>query len=221
MERDWDVRAGELSREAYADGQPTAWFDKLYAAGEAGEVSMPWDRDEPQPLLREWAESTHLTGAGRRAVVVGCGLGADAEYLASLGFATTGFDIAETAVRLARERHPGTSVDYRVADLLDLPDDLVGAFDLVVEIFTIQALPDPPRSDAVVGVRDLVAEGGSLLAIQFRHDGSGPVEVGPPFPLTEETMRSLAGDRLEVVRLEELVAGNGSSAGRCEYRRAG
>jgi hypothetical protein len=219
--RDWDVKAGELAREAYADGRPTAWFDKLYAAGETGEVAMPWDRDEPQPLLREWAESTHLSGAGRRAVVVGSGLGADAEYLASLGFETTGFDIAETAVRLARERHPGTSVHYRVADLLDLPDDLRGGFDLVVEIFTIQALPDPPRSDAVAGVRSLVAAGGTLLAIQFRHDGSRPDDVGPPFPLTEQTMRSLAGDGLEAVRLEELVGSNGAGAWRCEYRRAG
>ena len=69
---------------------------------------MPWDRDEPHALLREWAEAHDLRGEGRRAVVVGCGLGADAEYLSRLGFATTGFDIAATAVRLARERHPGT-----------------------------------------------------------------------------------------------------------------
>ena len=39
MARDWDVRADELSAEAIADGEPTAWFDRLYAAGDAGEVS--------------------------------------------------------------------------------------------------------------------------------------------------------------------------------------
>lgn len=143
MARDWDVRAGELASRAIADGEPTAWFDRLYAEAATGEVSMPWDRDAPQDLLRSWAEARDLDGAGRRAVVVGCGLGADAEYLAARGFATTGFDIAETAVRLARERHPETRVDYRVADLLALPEDWRGAFDLVVEIFTIQALPDP------------------------------------------------------------------------------
>ena len=145
MVRDWDQRAGELYPAAIADGDPTAWFDRLYAAGEAGEVSMPWERDDPHPLLREWAERHDVRGEGRRAVVVGCGLGADAEYLARLGFETTGFDVAATAVRLAAERHPGTPVDYRVADLLDLPADWRHAFDLVVEIFTIQALPDPPR----------------------------------------------------------------------------
>ena len=126
MERDWDRRADELSARAIADGEPTAWFDRLYSEGATGAVSMPWDREEPQPLLREWAEARGLDGAGRRAVVVGCGLGADAEYLSRQAFATTGFDIAETAVRLARERHPDSTVDYRTADLLDLPAEWRG-----------------------------------------------------------------------------------------------
>ncbi|NUS40854.1 MAG: methyltransferase domain-containing protein [Terrabacter sp.] len=74
---------------------------------------MPWDRSEPAPQLREWAEShaDGVTRRGRRAVVVGCGLGADAEYLASLGFDTVAFDVAPTAVRVAQERHPDSAVD--------------------------------------------------------------------------------------------------------------
>ena len=204
MARDWDKRADELSSEAISGGEPTAWFDRLYAAGESGEVSMPWDRDEPHVLLREWAEARDLRGEGRRAVVVGCGLGADPEYLSRLGFATTGFDIAATAVRLARERHPGTSVDYQVADLLDLPSPWRRAFDLVVEIFTVQALPDPPRSAAIPAVADLVAPGGTLIAVAFRHTDGGDVDAGPPFALTREVMDSLAVDGLTVVRAEEL-----------------
>ena len=204
MERDWDLRAGELSARAIADGEPTAWFDRLYAEGATGSVSMPWDRDEPHPLLREWAEARGLDGAGKRAVVVGSGLGADAEYLSRHGFATTGFDIAETAVRLARERHPDSTVDYRVADLLDLPAEWCGAFDLVVEIFTVQALPDPPRADAMAAIRSLVAPGGTLVAIAFRYVHGDDSEAGPPFPLTRSAMDALAGDELAVVRAEEL-----------------
>ena len=204
MARDWDARADELSSSAIADGQPTAWFDRLYAAAESGEVSMPWDRDEPHVLLREWAEAQDLRGGGRTAVVVGSGLGADAEYLASLGFATTGFDISETAVRLARERHPETSVDYRVADLLDLPQEWRRAFDLVVEVFTIQALPDPPRDRAVAAVAGLVAPGGTLLAIEFRHEPGLDEQAGPPFSLTRPSMQALATDGLRLVRAEEL-----------------
>ena len=215
MVRDWDQRAGELYSAAIADGDPTAWFDRLYAAGEAGEVSMPWERDDPHPLLREWAERHDVRGEGRRAVVVGCGLGADAEYLARLGFETTGFDVAATAVRLAAERHPGTPVDYRVADLLDLPADWRHAFDLVVEIFTIQALPDPPRSGAIAGVASLVAAGGTLLAVAFRHTAGVDPLAGPPFSLTRASMESLAADGLEVLRAEELEG----PLWRVEYRR--
>ncbi|HEY3263006.1 MAG TPA: hypothetical protein VGJ95_22505 [Pseudonocardiaceae bacterium] len=68
---------------------------------------MPWDRTEPHPLLVKWANA--LAGHGRRAVVVGCGLGADAEYVAAVGYATVAFDIADTAVKLARLVAPGGS----------------------------------------------------------------------------------------------------------------
>ena len=202
--REWNVRADELSAAAIGAGEPTAWFDRLYAAGVAGEVSMPWDRTGPQVRLEEWARATGLDGAGRRAVVVGCGLGADAAYLAGLGFATTGFDISPTAVDQAHERHADAGVDFVVGDLLDLPDAWLGAFDLVVEIFTVQALPDPPRRDAIAAVPGLVAPGGTLLAVEFRADGSQPDDQGPPFPQDRDAMLALAGDVLEVVSLEEL-----------------
>jgi DNA-binding transcriptional ArsR family regulator len=71
---------------------------------------MPFHRHGPHPPLVEWGERRNLVGTGRRAVVVGCGLGADAEYVASRGYQTTGFDISEAAVRIARRRHPGSSV---------------------------------------------------------------------------------------------------------------
>jgi 2-polyprenyl-3-methyl-5-hydroxy-6-metoxy-1,4-benzoquinol methylase len=56
-------------------------------------------------------------------VVVECGLGADAEYLASRRFDTIGFDISETAIRLASQRLPGSKVRYDTADVLDLRSD--------------------------------------------------------------------------------------------------
>ena len=206
MERDWDVLADRLASRAIGEGRPTDWFDELYAAGASGEVSMPWERDEPHVLLREWAEHERLDGTGRSAVVVGCGLGADTEYLASLGFATTGFDVSGTAVRLAAERHPGSAVSYRVADLLDLPGEWVASFDLVVEIFTLQALPDPPRDRAIAGVRSLVAPGGRLFVVAFRHDGSGSLDSGPPYSQPRELFERLAGDDLVVERVEEVEA---------------
>jgi SAM-dependent methyltransferase len=215
VERDWDVLGDKLAAESIARGDATGWFDRLYHAGMTGEVSMPWGRDEPHPLLREWAEEQDLHGDGRTAVVVGCGLGADAEYLAGLGFRTTGFDVAETAVRLARERHPGTTVEYRAADLRDLPAEWVGQFDLVAEIFTMQALPPGPRAAAVRGIASLVAPGGTLLAVAFRPGAGTDLEHGPPFALPRQAMDALAVDGISVVKAEELDG----PRWRVEYRR--
>jgi SAM-dependent methyltransferase len=209
--RDWDLRADELAAAAIGREEPTAWFDELYAEGRAGTVSMPWDRVEPQVLLREWAEREGLDGRGRTAVVVGCGLGADAAYLAGLGYAVTAFDVAPTAVDVARQRFGDTGVDFAVADLLALPQEWQRAFDLVVEIFTLQALPDPPRSVAAQSVTDLVADGGTLLAIAFRHDGSAPADAGPPFPLERAFVEGLARDGLEAVRVEEVDGARGAA----------
>ena len=130
---------------------------------------------------RSWPRgpsSVGLDGAGRSAVVVGCGLGADAEYVASRGFVTTAFDIAPAAIEEVRRRRPESTVDYRVEDLLALSPDLGGRFDLVVEIFTLQALPDPPRAEAASAVVSLVAPGGRLVAVAFRDDGSAETPRG-------------------------------------------
>ena len=203
MMREWDLRADELASEAIDAGEPTAWFNRLYAEGLAGEISVPWNREDPNPQLAEWAESFALDGTGLSAVVVGCGLGADAEFLAARGFATTGFDVAPAAIEEARRRHPGSSVEYRVEDLLALSPELVARFDLVVEIFTLQALPDPPRARAADAVVGLVRPGGILVAVAFRTGEPESSNAGPPFALSRSFMEALGAGSLVLERLEE------------------
>jgi hypothetical protein len=83
----WGRQAGVLAAKPLAGDDPTGWFERLYAAADAGEVPMLWDREGPREQLREWAESRALARGDRRALVIGCGLGA--EYIAPLGFDTT------------------------------------------------------------------------------------------------------------------------------------
>ncbi len=202
-----DVRALEdeearLATASLAMGDPTGWFDRLYAAGAAGTVPVPWSRREPHPLLTDWAQRHHLAGQGKRAIVPGCGLGADAEYLAELGYATTAFDISPTAIRLARQRHQGTSVEYLTADLLGLPPSWLQAFDLVTEIITVQALPRAVRQQATASVARLTAPGGNLLVIAAAHDGTGDPSSGPPWPLTRAEVDQFATGGLTLTALE-------------------
>jgi SAM-dependent methyltransferase len=198
--RNWDVEGSRLAGEAAADGEPTRWFEELWSAAARDEVDMPWDRSEPYPPVLAHVDRAG-EGSGRRAVVVGAGLGADAELLASRGYRTVAFDLAPSAVELARSRHPGTAVDYRVADLLDLPRDLVGAFDLVVDVFTVQALPRLLRDRAVAGIRALLAPGGDLLAVQFVREDDAVADDGPPWLVTRTEMESLAGGDVTPVSL--------------------
>jgi SAM-dependent methyltransferase len=193
----------------------------LYGAATRGAVTMPWDHESPQAELAQWMQqqSRANLGAGRSAIVVGCGLGADAEYLARFGFRTTAFDISANAIAIAKSRHPDSPVTYRVADVFDLPADWPQSFDLVVEIYTVQALPLSLRQQAMTAVGGLVAPGGRLLAIQvIRADGS-PMPDGPPWPLTRAEIGGFAGAGLQPVAIEELVDAGGIARWRAEYAR--
>jgi hypothetical protein len=210
--REWQQRADELAADAIAEGRPTAWFERLYAEGVDGSTSLAWDRAGPNPLLLAWIERNPdlREGAGERAVVVGAGLGADADYVSSRGYVTTAFDVSPTAVTIACERFP--AVHFEVADLLDLPADWRQSFDLVVEIYTVQALPRSMRSRAIAAVRGLVAPGGTLCVVQaFLAQGASEND-GPPWPLTRDEMGEFAGDGLQVVGLEPVASDSGPFA---------
>ncbi len=91
-------RLRRLIGESLDAGDPTGWFERLYEAAEAGEAGIPWDRGAPQPLLVEWTRGRAPAEDGRCALVVGCGLGDDAEHVAGLGFETVAFDVAPGAI---------------------------------------------------------------------------------------------------------------------------
>jgi hypothetical protein len=196
QDRNWPRAADRLGRHADTDGEPTEWLEKLWASAERDEIDIPWDRAEPFPdVARRISELG--PGAGRRAVVVGAGLGADAEALARAGWNTTAFDISPAAVRLVRERYPDSSVDYLVGDLLDLADELVGAFDFVVEVFTVQAMPPGARAQATTGIRQLVAPGGTALVVQYV-PGDEDTGEGPPWLLDRGEMEAFGGGDIEL-----------------------
>jgi SAM-dependent methyltransferase len=211
MNRAWDDLADELGTRAVAEGEPTRWYDELWTAAGRGEVPLPWDHTDPNPVLAGWLPRRYADGAGRRAVVVGCGLGADSEFLSRSGWRTTAFDISPAAVAAVRARYPDSPVDYREGNLLDLADDLVGAFDLVVEIFTLQALHPSLRDAAVAGVRRLLAPGGTALVVQVVRRDDQPRSVEPPWTLTRGEMEAVAGDGVELESLAEVPREGGAS----------
>jgi SAM-dependent methyltransferase len=213
VDRDWEGTADRLANAAVSDGDPTRWFDELYSSGERGEHGMPWDRGAPNGLIAEWGD--RRDGVGARALVIGCGLGRDSEYLATRGYTVTAIDVAQTAIKTARERYPDSTVHYRVANLLDAPADLLGAFDLVVESYTVQALPPTVRADATKAVVSMVAPGGTLLVIAMVRADGEPI-AGPPWKMTRAEIDAFD---LDQVLVEELAGDSGYRQWRAEFHR--
>jgi 2-polyprenyl-3-methyl-5-hydroxy-6-metoxy-1,4-benzoquinol methylase len=118
------ARVEEIAREFYKRGDATGWFEALYTEADGDPSKIPWADLEPNPNFAAWLEKHPLDGAGKKAVVIGCGLGDDAEELARYNFAVTAFDIAPKAIEWAKRIHPDSKVDYQVMDLFNLPQEL-------------------------------------------------------------------------------------------------
>ncbi len=184
---------------------PTGWFDILYSEAEGDAAQIPWARLTTHPYLQEWLDISQPQGEGRTALVIGCGLGDDAEGLAKLGFQVTAFDISTKAIAWCQERFPDSSVNYLVADLLALDSEWHRKFDLVIESRTIQALPVEMRSQVINCIAPLVASRGTLVVITRIRDNDS-VPDGPPWPLSEKELAEFIELGLQEVRRDIFLS---------------
>ncbi len=199
---DLRARARALAQRAVAEGRPTRWFDELYREAERGDATIPWADREPNPHLMAWLARRSIHAG--RALDVGSGLGDNAEALASLGYEVTAFDVSASAVAQTKRRFPDTRVDYQVADVLALPSSWRGAFDLVVEVYTLQVLPPEPRALAARAIASCVAANGTLVVIaRIREDEESEGQM--PWPLTRREVEAVAGPGLVLEQIEDFV----------------
>ena len=193
-----------LAREHLSRGDATGWFDRLYrhAAGHA-EV-IPWADMWPNPHLIAWLDQHRIRGEGKSALVVGCGLGDDAEELRDRGLAVTAFDIAPAAIDWCRQRFPQSPVTYVVADALNPPPEWTAKFDFIFEAYTLQALPQPQRHVAIDRIARLLAPAGQLLIICRGRDASDPPgEL--PWPLTMDDLARFEAAGLARLSFEDSM----------------
>lgn len=179
---DRGVQHGETERQQF--------FNAVYeqAAGDA--ASVPWADLKAKVQLEQWLEEkAGITSSSTlTAIDVACGLGDNAEALAAAGYQTTAFDLAADAIEWAKRRFPDSPVSYHQADLFDLPQEWLGAFDLVHECYTLQALPPQMVERTAAAIALLVKPGGTLL-IFTRIRPNGTETDGPPWPLEERATR--------------------------------
>lgn len=214
--------ARELAAESIKRGQPMDWFETLYGRAKGDEGGIPWADMTVNPNLQTWLEHKGVDAAGRKAMVVGCGLGDDAEALAALGFQVTAFDVSQTCIEWCRRRFPDSRVDYRVADLLSPPPEWRRTFDFVLEIYTLQALPVELREAAIHSIGECVATEGTLLVIARGRDETED-SGNMPWPLTRSELDQFCRVGLTEMNFEDFKDAEDPPVRRfrIEYRRTG
>ncbi|MGD2181135.1 class I SAM-dependent methyltransferase [Lusitaniella coriacea] len=180
----------QLATEFTQNADPSGWFEVLYADAGKDAKQVPWARLAPHHAVQEWLEKHNPSGNGKSALAIGCGLGDDAEALSRQGFQVTAFDISSSAIAWCKQRFPNSSVNYQVADLFHLDPAWNHAFDLVVEVRNIQALPLKVRSQVLRAIAPLVAPEGTLLIITRIRDTETEPD-GPPWALSDGELAQL------------------------------
>ncbi|BAU15509.1 thiopurine S-methyltransferase [Leptolyngbya sp. NIES-3755] len=196
------TRTVQLSTEFIENGDPLGWFEALYATANGDPNAVPWARLTPNALLLDWLERDLIQG--KTVLVIGCGLGDDAEELANRGLNVTGFDISESAIAWCNQRFPNSPVTYQVADLFTLPEAWKGAFDFVLESYTIQAMPPELRAKAIPKIAELVAPSGQLLVICRGREPEQDL-TAVPFPLTKAELAGFQQAGLSEVEFEDMA----------------
>ncbi len=180
-------RARELAAEFLSRGDGVGWFEPLYAEAGKNPSRIPWADQHPNPNLLDWLQREGLLATGKSALVVGCGLGDDAEHLAHRGFRVTAFDISASAIEWCRERFPESHVCYEVRNVLQLPGSWKQAFDFVFEAYTLQVLPPELRPPAIGQIASALKPQGTLLVICRGRNPEDP-QGQMPWPLLREEL---------------------------------
>ncbi len=102
--------------------------------------------------------------AGARVLEAGCGNGKTLATLSRNGYEVTGFDIAGSALRLARETVPGAS--FIQGDVRHLPFQSA-SFDAVLAVHIIGALRESERRRAAAELHRVLMPGGTLFFREF------------------------------------------------------
>lgn len=175
----------KMVKEYQENNKPLDWFDTIYKIAHGDYKKVFWADLEPSPHLIEWISKNKIAKSNPKAVVVGCGVGDDAEALSEFGYEVTAFDIAPTAIELCKKRYKNTKVNYLVANLFEYDSSWFQNFDLVYECNTIQVLPDVYRAKARAAISNLVCKNGYAL-VSCRSREKNKQENDIPLPLDKD-----------------------------------
>jgi SAM-dependent methyltransferase len=163
----------------------------------------PWDIGRPQPTVVRLAAEGRFAGA---VLDAGCGTGENALHIAALGLPVLGFDVAETALAMAREKaaERGIDAEFVAADALHL-ERLRRRFATVLDCGLFHSFDGAERPGYLASLASVTAHGGTLYVLCFSDQGpdTGPHPVSQddlsaPFrPDSGWTVAAIEPDRVQ------------------------
>jgi SAM-dependent methyltransferase len=157
--------------------------------------NMPWEKGEASPGLVDFLAAN--PGLARGTVCVpGCGTGHDARVWSRAGFEVTGYDLAPSAVRLARERTAAAGLKAQFAQG-DFPaDEPPRQFDWLFEHTLFCAIDPAGRERYVSAALRWLKPGGNYLAVNYMI----PDKDGPPFGTTRAELLERFSPHFDLLR---------------------
>ena len=154
------------------------YWENLYQTGDTR-----WDKGEASPGLVDFLAAQRLPKGS--VLVPGCGRGHDARAWAQAGFATTGLDVAPSAVESSREQTAaaGLKAEFREGNFLE--DEPFARFDYIFEHTLFCAINPGERDTYVKAVERWLTPEGKFVAVFYLI----PDTDGPPFGTTREEVR--------------------------------
>lgn len=161
---------------------------------------MPWDIGAPQPVVVRLADAGEFRGA---VLDAGCGLGDNAIFLAQRGFAVTGVDGAETALRKARERAEaaGVDVEFLQADVTTF-DGVEPRFDTVLDSALYHCLMGEQRTAYAAALHRVTRPGARLHVLCFADTGNDGLDL--PMTVSQDDLRTHLSDRWLIRDIEAV-----------------
>lgn len=166
-------------------------WDEYYQKGE-----VFWNKGGPSPPMKQYLERHAVSG---RTLVPGCGHGHEVALAVKHELDATGLDIAPTGVAEARAQYPHLAERFVTGSLFDPPQEMRGAFDVVLEHTCLSALPPSMRADYRNGIDLTLRRGGLLIGVWFIDPALDPGEEGPPYPLNVAELTGIFSKGYEIV----------------------
>jgi methyl halide transferase len=136
------------------------------------------------------------------AIDLGCGTGANAVWLAELGFDVTAIDISPTAIDRGRMKKAsrGVRVRFLTGDVLDPPDDIGGPYGFFFDRGCYHIVRSVDLARFLKTLEHITAPGSLGLLLT---GNSNEPRTGPPV-VSEEEIRTELGSLFEITRLREF-----------------